>query len=53
VDHFALETGTYADFEHLRQILVAEGASTGEVNDFGLMTSFTFEDPDGLWTEVC
>ena len=52
VDHFALETETYADFEHLRQRLVDEGASTGEVNDFGLMLSFSFRDPDGLWTEV-
>lgn len=52
VDHYALSTGTYADFERLRQALVAEGATTGEVNDFGLMLSFSFEDPDGLWAEV-
>lgn len=52
VDHFALATGTYASFERLRQKLVAEGASTGEVNDFGLMVSFSFRDPDGLWAEV-
>lgn len=52
VDHFALLTGTYTDFERLRQKLVADGASTGEVNDFGLMLSFSFHDPDGLWAEV-
>ncbi|HEY7874209.1 MAG TPA: hypothetical protein VIG64_03705 [Actinomycetota bacterium] len=23
------------------------------MNDFGLLTSFSFEDPDGLWAEVC
>jgi hypothetical protein len=33
--------------------VVAEGASTGEVNDFGLMTSLSSVDPDGLWAEVC
>jgi len=53
VDHFALATQSYADFERLRQRLVEEGASKGEVNDFGLMLSFSFQDPDGLWTEVC
>jgi catechol 2,3-dioxygenase-like lactoylglutathione lyase family enzyme len=52
VDHFALLTGTYSNFEGLRRKLVAEGASTGEVNDFGLMLSFSFQDPDGLWAEV-
>ncbi len=53
VDHFALATESYADFERLRQRLIEEGASKGEVNDFGLMLSFSFRDPDGLWTEVC
>ena len=52
VDHFALLTGTYTEFEHLRQKLVGEGASTGEVNDFGLIISFSFHDPDGLWAEL-
>jgi catechol 2,3-dioxygenase-like lactoylglutathione lyase family enzyme len=52
VDHFALSTGTHTGFERLRRRLVAEGASTGEVNDFGLMMSFSFHDPDGLWAEV-
>ncbi|CAN5169396.1 hypothetical protein BH20ACT13_BH20ACT13_09370 [soil metagenome] len=52
VDHFSLATKSYADFERLRVRLVEEGATSGEVNDFGLMTSFTFRDPDGLWAEV-
>lgn len=52
VDHFALATSSYADFERFRETLVEEKATTGEVNDFGLMLSFSFQDPDGLWTEV-
>lgn len=52
VDHFALAAESYADFERLRQTLVEEGATSGEVNDSGLMLSFSFQDPDGLWTEV-
>ena len=52
VDHFALATETYAEFERLRLKLVVEGATKGNVNDFGLMLSFSFQDPDGLWTEV-
>jgi catechol 2,3-dioxygenase-like lactoylglutathione lyase family enzyme len=53
VDHFALQADSYATFERMRQRLVEAGASKGEVNDFGLMLSFSFEDPDGLWVEVC
>ena len=52
VDHFSLTVDSYADFEHVRQKLMSEGASTGEVNDFGVMLSFSFKDPDGLWSEV-
>jgi hypothetical protein len=52
VDHFSLQAATYADFEKLRQRLLKEGAITGEVTDFGVMLSFSFTDPDGLWTEV-
>ena len=52
VDHFALATKSYGDFERLRQKLIEEGATTGEVNDFGVMLSFSFQDPDGLWSEV-
>jgi catechol 2,3-dioxygenase-like lactoylglutathione lyase family enzyme len=52
VDHFALAVETYADFERLRHALIGEGAADGEVNDFGVMLSFSFVDPDGLWVEV-
>ena len=52
VDHFSLAVDSYSDFEHLRHKLVGEGASTGDVNDFGVMLSFSFQDPDGLWAEV-
>ncbi len=53
VDHFALQTDSYANFERLRGRLVNEGVSTGEVTDFGVLLSFSFTDPDGLWVEVC
>ena len=52
VDHFSLQAGSYTDFEKLRQRLMKEGAATGEITDFGVMLSFSFKDPDGLWTEV-
>ena len=52
VDHFALEAKTYDDFEELRRRLIDEGATQGEVNDFGVSLSFSFTDPDGTWAEV-
>ena len=52
VDHFSLAVESYAGFERLRERLISEGAADGEVNDFGVMLSFTFVDPDGLWVEV-
>lgn len=52
VDHFSIAVQTYADFERLRDSLIGEGAADGEVNDFGVMLSFSFVDPDGLWAEV-
>ena len=52
VDHFSIAVESYADLERLRRSLVSRGATDGEVNDFGLMLSFTFVDPDGLWVEV-
>lgn len=53
IDHLALAVGSYADFERLRQRLLDMTATSGEINDFGVMTSFSFEDPDGMWGEVC
>jgi len=52
VDHFALEAKSYEDFEELRRRLIQEGATKGEVNDFGVSLSFSFTDPDGTWAEV-
>jgi len=36
----------------LRRRLIDEGATQGEVNDFGVSLSFSFTDPDGTWAEV-
>lgn len=52
VDHFALQTDAYEKFEELRHRLIREGTTAGEVNDFGVLLTFSFVDPDGLWTEV-
>ena len=52
VDHFALEAKTLEDFEELRKRLIDEGATQGEVNDFGVSLSFSFTDPDGTWAEM-
>lgn len=52
VDHFALQTDSYDKFEELRRRLTTEGATAGEVNDFGVLLTFSFVDPDGLWAEV-
>lgn len=52
VDHLALEADSYEGFEELRRRLIEEGATKGEVNDFGVSLSFSFVDPDGTWTEV-
>lgn len=52
VDHFALQTETFEDFEELRSRLIHEGATEGIVNDFGVLLTFSFTDPDGTWAEV-
>lgn len=52
VDHFALQTDSYKKFEDLRRRLMDEGAATGEVNDFGVLLTFSYADPDGLWGEI-
>lgn len=53
IDHFAVGAASLEDFEQLRQRLVAAGASTGEVQDFGLGLSLFFRDPDGAELELC
>jgi catechol 2,3-dioxygenase-like lactoylglutathione lyase family enzyme len=53
LDHLALEAPGGAELEELRRRLVAKGASTGEINDYGSMVSVYFVDPDGMGCEVC
>ena len=53
LDHLALNVAEPTEFERLRQRLVDAGASDGAVTDFGALVSVTFQDPDGLWCELC
>lgn len=53
LDHLALNVRERDEFERLRERLVALGASSGEVTDYGALLGITFEDPDGLWCELC
>lgn len=48
VDHVAIEAADEDAFEAGRQRLVEAGASTGEIQDWGVVKSVYFEDPDGL-----
>ena len=52
VDHFGLEVTDADAFWALRDRLVTEGHSTGEVTDFGPIIGFDFTDPDGMQCEV-
>src|ERR687897_824489 len=53
LDHLALNVDSFEDFEVLRKRLVALGASTGEVTNFGALLSVNYRDPDGLDCELC
>lgn len=53
VDHLALNVADHDEFERLVGRLVAAGASTGAVTDFGAILSVSFQDPDGLFCELC
>ncbi len=53
LDHFALQAGSLADFETIRERLMVRGASDSFVTDFGPVLSVFFRDPDGLEGEVC
>lgn len=53
VDHVALNVNERDDFEHFRERLVDAGASNGEITDFGVLLSVSFQDPDGLACELC
>lgn len=52
IDHIGLQASSSEAFATIRDRLVAEGASDGEVNDFGDVLSLFFRDPDGLEGEV-
>jgi len=45
VDHLALVVDSYDDFEEVRRRLMEEGATEGEVNDFGVALSFLVHRP--------
>ena len=53
IDHLALQAGSLAEFETIRDRLTARGATDGFVTDFGPILSLFFRDPDGLECEVC
>ncbi len=53
IDHLAFNVDTSDEFEQLRVRLVAAGASSGEITDFGALLSTSFVDPDGLHCELC
>ncbi len=52
IDHFSLEAASVAEFVDARERLVALGASSGEVVDFGPLVSVFFTDPDGYQLEL-
>jgi len=52
LDHFGLQAASAESFETIRQRLMEHGASDGKVNDFGVVRSVFFRDPDGLEGEV-
>ena len=53
IDHMALAVRSIEAFEALRERIVAAGAGDGEVVDLGPLLIVGFNDPDGLWGEVC
>jgi hypothetical protein len=53
LDHIALLAPSLAAFTHIRQRLMARGASAGTVENLGAMHALWFEDPDGMKGEVC
>ncbi|HKY15609.1 MAG TPA: VOC family protein [Microthrixaceae bacterium] len=52
IDHFGLEVTDADAFWALRDRLVAEGHSSGEVTDFGPVIGVDFTDPDGMQCEI-
>ncbi len=51
-DHASFRASDVAAFDELRNALMAEGASAGEVHTFGTQRFFAFVDPDGYRAEV-
>jgi catechol 2,3-dioxygenase-like lactoylglutathione lyase family enzyme len=52
LDHMGLMARSLADFETIRDRLMAAGAADDFVTDFGQVLSLFFRDPDGLEGEV-
>jgi catechol 2,3-dioxygenase-like lactoylglutathione lyase family enzyme len=55
LDHFALNATSEEAFREIRRRLIAESAHATEgglVTDMGSMWSFSFHDPDGMWSEL-
>ncbi len=52
LDHLGLRAASMADFETIRDRLIARGSSEGFVTDFGPVLSCFFVGPDGLESEV-
>jgi catechol 2,3-dioxygenase-like lactoylglutathione lyase family enzyme len=53
IDHLALQAASLAEFDTIRDRLMARGDTNGFVTDFGPILSLFFRDPDGLECEVC
>ena len=53
IDHLGLQAASIDAFDHIRDRLIARGASDHFVTDFGPVLSVFFRDPDGLEGEVC
>jgi catechol 2,3-dioxygenase-like lactoylglutathione lyase family enzyme len=51
-DHASFRATDAAAFDELLARLVAAGASTGDVREFGTQRFFAFRDPDGYLAEV-
>jgi len=52
IDHFALNFTRPEDFAEARRRLVAEGATAGNMRDFGMFRIVSFRDPDGMSAEI-
>ena len=53
IDHVALKADSAETFWTLRDRIQEAGASDGPVTDMGPLLSAGFNDPDGVWGEVC